>query len=355
LASKTPDFSLVLGIMSGTSLDGLDLALCRFADQDLKYQFEIIKAATIPYLKEWKEKLAGASVLSAEKYFALHAEYGSFIGDQVNLFLSTEEKPKAIASHGHTVFHQPDKGFSTQIGCGATIAAKTGITTVNDFRSLDVALAGQGAPLVPIGDEMLFSEFSACLNIGGIANISFSKDGKREAYDVCVANMLLNFLSEKLGFAYDAGGELAKKGTIDDKILNELDSMPFYSQKGARSIGREWFEKNILPRFKDLNPHDGLATATEHIARKISEDIKKNNLNDVLVTGGGAYNELLIERIRHHSGAKIIIPADDILNFKEALIFAFLGFLRLHEKVNTLSSVTASKKNSVGGAVYLMK
>lgn len=346
--------TIILGLMSGTSLDGLDLALCEFSEN---YEFKILKAKTVSYSQEWKNVLSGAQHLSAENYFALHAKYGKFIADEINLFLKGgSEKPTAIASHGHTVFHQPKLGFSTQIGCGATIAANTGITTVCDFRSLDVANGGQGAPLVPIGDKLLFSNYEACLNIGGIANISFDKSGKRIAYDICEANMLLNFLAEKNGKAFDENGDMARAGKINSELLNELNALSFYVESGAKSLGREWFEKNILPLIEKskLNTNDLLATSTEHISQIIANEFNKENIKNVLITGGGAFNTFLIERMKSKTDCEIIIPEAQTINFKEALIFAFLGYLRLNESVNTLSSVTGARSDSVGGAVYFV-
>lgn len=345
---------LVIGLMSGTSLDGLDIALCEFEAHDNTFNYSILQAKTINYSQQWKEKLTNVKNTSAEQYFKLNAEYGKFVAENINVFLKgLVEIPDAIASHGHTIFHQPQFGFSSQIGCGATIAAHTGFTTVCDFRSLDVANGGQGAPLVPIGDKLLFGKHDACLNIGGIANISFNdKNGNRIAYDICEANMLLNYLAEKTGKDYDKGGELATSGNINTELLNKLNCLSYYSQTGARSIGREWFENTILPLIENngIDIKDLLATSTEHIAQIIANDLtdKKN----VLVTGGGAFNSFLMERIKSKTSCEIIIPDAETINFKEALIFAFLGYLRLNEKVNTLSSVTGAKSDSIGGAVY---
>lgn len=347
----------VLGIMSGTSLDGLDLAVCEFECISDNYSFKIVKAKTSHYSPLWKKRLSEAKTASAEEYFKLHADYGQFIATEANQFLKALKiQPDLIASHGHTVFHQPALGFSTQIGCGATIAANTGITTVCDFRSLDVALHGQGAPLVPIGDKLLFGEHTACLNIGGIANISFDNaQGKRVAYDVCEANMLLNYLAEKAGKDYDKGGEMARQGKVDEDLLHQLNRLDFYSQSGAKSIGREWFEEQVLKKINKSKSHtaDLLATATEHIATIISRELNLKHLTNCLVTGGGAYNTFLISKLRAKTPCEIILPEDEIINFKEALIFAFLAYLRVQQKTNTLSSVTAAKHDSIGGAVYL--
>lgn len=347
----------VLGCMSGTSLDGLDLALCEFGASDNGYAFKILKAETIGYSGDWKTRLTHAKNNSAEQYFELHARYGNYIANEINFFLKgVNQPPQLIASHGHTVFHQPHLGFSTQIGCGATIAAATGITTACDFRSLDVANGGQGAPLVPIGDAVLFKDYDACLNIGGIANISFDKNGKRVAYDICEANMLLNYLAEKMGQAFDRAGAMAGSGAINAELLSALNNLAYYSQTGAKSIGREWFESTVLTLVeKDGSAiKDLLATCTEHVAQTIANELTAQHLKTVLITGGGAFNDFLLERIKVKTTCEVILPSTEIINFKEALIFAFLGYLRIHETTNTWRSVTGAKTNSVGGAVYVV-
>ncbi len=342
--------------MSGTSLDGLDLAFCEFEQVDEGFLFKIIGAKTVAYTLLWKKHLSEAKDLKAEAYFELHAAYGRFLAEEISTFIiASGLKPEAIASHGHTIFHRPELGFSSQLGCGATIAAKTGLTTVCDFRSLDTALGGQAAPLVPIGDKYLFGNYEACLNIGGIANISVDDtNGNRVAYDVCVANMLLNYLAEKNGQAYDKGGELARTGNINEGLLSKLNGLSYYSQSGAKSIGREWFEKEIIPIIENskLNNNDLLATSTEHVAMIIAKEIDQLNCKQVLLSGGGAFNTFLIEKLKSKTKAELVIPNESIINFKEALIFAFLGYLRLSGQTNTLQSVTGSSHNSCGGAVY---
>lgn len=342
--------------MSGTSLDGLDLALCEFESERQGYAFRILQAHTVEYAPALKKELASAMGLSAEAYFRLHASYGRFLAEEAAAFLKgSDGLPTAIASHGHTVFHQPQLGFSTQLGCGATIAAATGITTVCDFRSLDVAMGGQGAPLVPLGDKLLFGNYQACLNLGGIANISFDDvEGNRRAYDVCEANMLLNHLSQKAGQAYDKNGDLARSGTAHSILLQALNRLEYYLKTGAKSIGREWFEQEVLPLVEGLkiNVNDLLATATEHVADILALELNEKKVGSVLVTGGGAFNSYLIEKLRSKTTAEIIIPEPLIVNFKEALIFAFLGYLRLQQKTNTLNSVTGATADSIGGAIY---
>lgn len=337
--------------MSGTSLDGLDIAICRFTKHDNNQDFNLLAAKTIEYDNDWKEKLSSVHNYSALEYFKLNQQFGAFIGTQINLFLSeTNLKADYIASHGHTVFHQPYLGFTTQMGCGATIAASTGHTTICDFRSLDVALKGQGAPLVPIGDRDLFNQYESCLNIGGIANISFTKNTYTEAFDICIANMALNYLAEEKGKKYDDGGKLASSGKINQQLLNIFLS----KQTQQKSLGREWFETNFLPELisTTISIEDKLATCAEYTAIQIADCLNKNNLSSVLVTGGGAFNSFLINRLKKHYSGKVEIPSNDIIQFKEAIIFAYLGFLRINNEANCLSSVTKSIKDNIGGCIY---
>lgn len=346
----------VLGVMSGTSLDGLDLALCEFDSIQNLYSYCILKAETISYSTLWKDTLEGApNTLYAENYLKEHHNYGKFIAEKINDFIKGSKKPDAIASHGHTIFHKPQSGYTSQLGCGATIAANTGITTVSDFRSLDVANGGQGAPLVPVGDKLLFSKYESCLNIGGIANISYDKSGKRIAYDICYANMLLNYLALQLDKPFDEGGRFAAKGKINEILLKELYNT--YLINNRRSLAREDFEKTILPLLSKFEPlvEDALATCCEYVADAIARELGTNKLKSVLITGGGAYNSYLIHRIKNKFNGEVIIPDDQTIQFKEALIFAFLGYLRLNHKINTLKSVTGAKSDSVGGAVYYFK
>ena len=354
--SLIPPKYRVLGIMSGTSLDGLDLALCEFEKKGDHYSFKILKAETVSYSEKQKNKLHNAFELNIESYFRLHHLFGKYISKEINGFLKGVEKPEAIASHGHTIFHQPKMGFSTQIGCSATIAALTGITTVCDFRNLDVALNGQGAPLVPLGDKLLFEQYKSCLNLGGIANISFDdKNNNRLAFDICTANMGLNYFAQKTGLSYDKDGELSRKGNCNPNLLNDLNALGFYKLKGAKSLGREWFETIFLPMVEkyNLEINDTLATLTHHASIQIANILNDNELKSVLVTGGGVHNVFFMETIKLFYRGEIIIPENSLINFKEALIFAFLGMLRMNNQINTLSSVTGAKIDSTGGAVYL--
>ena len=344
--------------MSGTSLDGLDIAVCEFSVSNNHYNYKILGAKTVKYDKTQKNKLVTAPYFDLENYFILNHRFGKFIGSQVKLFLSENKlKASALASHGHTIFHQPSAGFSTQIGCGASIAAASELTTICDFRSLDIALGGQGAPLVPIGDKLLFGKYQSCLNIGGIMNISMDdSSGKRIAFDMGVANMAFNYFAGKMGSEYDEGGKIAASGKFIPELFEHLNTLPFFTQPGAKSLGREWFENDFLrvtENFK-LPVNDILHTIVKHSAYQINKVLNKHDLKNVLITGGGAYNTFLIRCIQENYKGEVIIPDDYTINFKEALIFAFLGYLRLNNKNNSLQSVTGAKSDSVGGAVYYM-
>lgn len=346
----------ILGLMSGTSLDGIDLALCDISE----HGYKVLAAETVPYLAEWKQRLSTLEKASAYEYALAHVELGHLFGRAINRFLEGKERPEAIASHGHTIFHQPQLQLTTQIGDGDAIAAETGLLVVSNFRTLDVALGGQGAPLVPIGDELLFGEYDACLNLGGIANISYRSDGKRVAYDICPCNMALNRLAAMLGYPYDDGGRNARGGEVHTCLLHELDALGYYAVQGPKSLGKEWFIGQFWPLVKaflgvtpsSAHVRDALATVTSHITLQIARVVYRQRLKTLLVTGGGAWNSYLLELLsEYRSEINITVPDAMIVNYKEALIFALLGYLRLGGKVNTLASVTGARCDSVGGTL----
>jgi len=346
--------TLALGIMSGTSLDGIDISLCRFTQTDDKWTYEIVAAETIAYPSMWIEKLKEAPNLKAEEFLMLNDEYGCYTGKLINEFLKGKELPQLIASHGHTIFHQPGKKFTYQLGNGASIASSTQITTVSDFRSFDVALGGQGAPLVPTGDQLLFSEFDYCLNIGGFANISFDQDGTRIAFDVCPANIVLNELANQKGFAYDKDGRLGASGKVSEPLLNKLNNLDFYRQKWPKSLGREWVDTQIIPLLSasGLSVEDQAATMYEHIASQIANVI--GNKGRLLATGGGSKNRFLINQLRLKTSCEVVLPEEKLIDFKEALIFAFLGVLAFNGQINIRASVTGATCDHIGGIIYNM-
>ncbi len=344
--------------MSGTSLDGLDIAICRFDEFEGNWSFEILGATTIEYSSGWKKILSGIHGSDALTFARTHSEYGSFIGKAVHRFCNESGiEPDLIASHGHTVFHQPGQHFTFQLGCGAAIAALTGIDTVCDFRSTDVALSGQGAPLVPFGDKHLFGGHRFCLNLGGIANISYEHAQHRIAFDICPANMALNYLAQQAGLSYDENGLLSGKGKINRPLLKALNDLAYYKLPSPKSMGREWFESEFKPLLDTagIPLNDKLRTVTEHAGVQISEVLFHAPGTTMLTTGGGAFNPILVECIEDHlsrHGIHVVIPASDLVNFKEALIFAFLGLNRKLEYHNTLASVTGASRDSTGGAYY---
>ncbi len=345
----------VIGIMSGTSVDGVDLAFCEFSF-DGNWQFNLIEAETIPYDNQWKEILTNVHSASAEKIAEINCNYGTFLGKKVNDFVERNNiQYDFISSHGHTVFHQPSKRFNLQIGSGAYISAETGHSVVCDFRSGDIALGGQGAPLVPLGDKFLFSENKFCLNLGGIANISINRGTDITACDVCVCNIVLNYYAGLKGLAFDKDGELARSGQINNRLLDELNGMKYFSKSFPKSLGREDVEKDIFPLIEKTNLpiEDILATTVEHIAVQISKFIDSTEKSaKLLITGGGAFNKYLIERIRSYSKIEVAIPEKNIIEFKEAIIFAFLGIKRVRGEVNCLKSVTGAIKDNCSGSIF---
>ena len=350
---KTEVFHLdVVGLMSGTSLDGLDLCCVSF-DYDGTWRYRILKAESVDYPAELREKLASAQTMSAQEYARLHSDYGLYLGEQVRDFLKRNQlKANLIASHGQTIFHQPSVRFTAQIGSGAGIAAMTGIDTVCDFRTTDVALGGQGAPLVPIGDAILFSEYDACLNLGGFSNISYAKGDKRLAYDISPVNYVLNHYAGKCGFPFDLDGALARSGRIDEILLERLNALPFYTQEGPKSLGREWVEAEVYPLIESfhLPEEDVLATFVEHVAMQIARHVRSGR---VLVTGGGARNVFLLERMQACAPqVRYLVPDALTVDFKEALIFALLGALYIADLPNCLSTVTGALRDNIGGCLY---
>ena len=341
-----------IGLMSGTSLDGLDICHVKLSKSE-NWNFEILATETISYDENWKLKLQNTPQLSTEDLLALDKEFGFFLGEKTQEFILKQNISEldVIASHGHTVFHQPHRKFTLQIGDGRAIKIITNKTVVYDFRSQDVLMGGNGAPLVPIGDELLFSEFDACLNLGGFSNISLKKNEERIAFDISPVNVVLNFFAEKLGKNYDENGDFAKNGNINLAILEQLNALNFYKKQHPKSLGIEFVNAEIFPLLNNETPETILATFTEHIAIQISKVFNENQLKKVLVTGGGAFNAYLIEKLNEKTTSEIIIPDEKIINFKEALIFALMGVLRMNNEANVLCSATGSSANHSSGII----
>lgn len=356
-----------IGIMSGSSLDGLDIAFIEFHESAGNWQYEIKAADCYPYSADWVKKLRGAIQLNALDYQLLHTEYGHYIGSQVNEFIASHNlqyQVQLIASHGHTTFHVPDKKMTGQLADGAAVAAVTGINVVSDLRAMDIALGGQGAPIVPIGEKLLLGNYTFFLNLGGIANISYNHPEKYIAFDVCPANRVMNMLAQEAGKPYDEGGQIAATGAVNEKLLKTLDELEYYQRPYPKSLANDFGTDVVYPLVKKIPVADALRTMVEHIAGQISKSVV-NMLKQqppagdnpkMLATGGGAHNTFLMERLQallQPAGVELVVPEKDLIDYKEALIMALIGVLRWREENNVLASVTGASRSSIGGAVWI--
>ncbi|MGB0895942.1 MAG: anhydro-N-acetylmuramic acid kinase [Flavobacteriaceae bacterium] len=343
----------VIGVMSGTSLDGVDVAYLHFKYANT-WTYDIIYGETIAYSPAWEQKLREAINYKTSELETLDVNYTVFLAEVIQDFIAKFklEKIDAVCSHGHTILHQPEHGITFQMGNLKKLSEVLQQTVVCDFRVQDVELGGQGAPLVPIGDELLFSEFTYCLNLGGFSNISTNDGNKRIAYDVCPVNIVLNHYMQQLGKSYDDGGQIASSGQVDVNLLKELNALEFYQMNFPKSLGLEWVKATIFPLIdkSKLPVADILRTFVEHCAIQISKQFVSKG--KVLITGGGMYNSFLIDRIQSLSEHTIHMPDSKLIEFKEALIFGFLGVLKLRGDVNVLASVTGAQKNHSSGVVY---
>ena len=343
--------------MSGTSLDGLDIAHCVFQKLKSGWRYSIQQCETVRYPRSWLTRLSQAHLATGEELMHLDSAYGSYLGQLTRDFLARHRlKADFIASHGHTVFHRPVSGFTTQIGNGYSLYAACGIPVICDFRSEDVAFNGEGAPLVPAGDKFLFHDYDVCLNLGGIANLSLDAKGRRIAFDICFCNMGLNMIAAEAGKRYDKNGSMAARGLADPHLLKAIDSVYAKFRVKRPSLGREIFEQKVMSLLQDkrLSPGDRLSTFTESAAIEICRGITAyRKTSTVLCTGGGAFNSFLISRLLEHGGDDItfIIPDEEVVKFKEAMVFAFLGVLRARNEVNCLKSVTKATRDSSSGTM----
>lgn len=338
--------------MSGTSLDGLDIAYCEFEEQNGRWSYRIIESETVPYTDDFRKRVIAMENASAVEFSSFDVELGHYFGRLTRRFIDKHSlTPDFVCSHGQTIFHQPAKGYTTQIGNLAALCSEVRMKTIGDFRTLDVMLGGQGAPLVPIGDLLLFADYDNCLNIGGFSNISRKKDGKITAFDICPVNIVLNHLCGKIGLPFDKDGEIAANSAVDNKLVEKLNALPYYeSKKTGKSLGKEWVLSNVFPLLESsgLSIESQIASYTLHAAEQISKNILSGR---TLVSGGGAYNTHLLNLIRQNSQSEIEIADKTTTDYKEAMIFAFLGVLREREQVNCLASVTGASQNTCGGSV----
>jgi anhydro-N-acetylmuramic acid kinase len=346
----------IIGVMSGTSLDGIDLAYITFTIKNGKWSYEIIENETISYSLDWLNKLKVAVRFSKEDLINLDEEYTQLLGNVILDFIQKKDIQNidAVCSHGHTILHQPQNGFTLQIGNLPEIATLINQKVVCNFRVQDVRLGGQGAPLVPIGDRILFSEYDYCLNLGGFSNISFEQNNQRIAFDISPVNTVLNFYANKLNLDYDDRGKISKSGKVNSDLLKDLNDLDYYKKTFPKSLGIEFVKEIVLPLIEDhsISIEDKMHTFTEHIAVQTAF-ILSNKKGELLITGGGAYNDFLIERMQFHlPNIEIIIPDAKTLEYKEALIFGLLGVLKLRNEINVLSSVTGAKNDHSSGVEF---
>ena len=349
-------FYNVIGVMSGTSLDGVDLAHIHFTKDSNGWNFEVIEAETVGYSSEWFNKLKNAVQFSELELVELNKTYTKLLAEIISSFISKNSITDidAVCSHGHTILHQPQNGLTLQIGNLPEIAALTAQNVVCDFRVQDVKLGGQGAPLVPVGDAILFSDYNYCLNLGGFSNVSFEENNSRIAFDISAVNTVLNFYANQFHLDYDNKGAIAQSGNLNHELLEELNALPFYSAKYPKSLGFEFVKEALLPLIEkyEIATEDKMHTFTVHVAFQIGQALPLKD-SKLLITGGGAYNDFLIEQIqRFLPEMEIVIPNKKIVEFKEALIFALLGVLTLRGEINVLSSVTGASENHRSGKIF---
>jgi len=347
----------VIGLMSGSSLDGLDMAYCFFEKDEDNWKFSITHADCVSYSKEWIKRLHTARGLDGRSLWQLHTDYGHLLSSLVKAFIAKhnlKSNVDLVASHGHTIFHFPVEQFTTQIGDGASLAVGTCIPVACDFRSSDIALGGQGTPIVPIGDLLLFKEYNYLLNLGGIANLSIRKNDNIIAFDICVVNQVLNHYASQNGQEYDKDGAMAASGQICQPLLDAMNTLEYYQKPNPKSLDNGFSRDVLIPLIDsfDISIEDKLHTYCEHIAYQIGTHIPASDGGKLFITGGGAFNTYLTGRIAAHSSLPVHIPSDEIVQYKEALVIAFLGLLRWRNEPNVLSSVTGASRDSIGGALY---
>lgn len=357
----------VIGLMSGSSLDGLDICYAEFLEQGGKWSYTILHSDCFPYSPEWTRRLRDAIQLSAREYQLLHTDYGHYLGHQVNTFIETHKlhyQVALISSHGHTTFHDPARGMTAQLGDGAALAAETRLPVVTDLRAMDIACGGQGAPIVPIGEKLLLTDYSMFLNIGGIANLTLhTASDNYIAFDICPANRVLNMLAQELGSPYDKGGAFAAEGHLHEPLLQQLNKLDYYRQAYPKSLANEYGTEVVYPLVKSagIAPANALHTYAVHIAQQTAAAVQSlgaqvpAGAGKMLITGGGAFNDFLVRELKKALaplGVEPVVPASSLVNNKEALIMAFIGVLRWRQEYNVLSSVTGASRDSIGGALW---
>jgi anhydro-N-acetylmuramic acid kinase len=354
-----------IGVMSGSSLDGLDIVFAEFQEEGSKWGYTIKAAECYPYSKQWMEMLKNSIHLSAREYQLLHTDYGHYIGQEINRFIESHKlqyQVGLVSSHGHTSFHMPERKMTAQLGDGASIASEVKLPVVTELRSMDLAFGGHGAPIVPIGEKHLLGDYHYFLNLGGIANISYNDPSHYLAFDVCSANRLLNMIVSSTGKEFDEGGKIAANGKLNEELLGQLNSLDYYKLPYPKSLANDFGTDTVYPIVESfhLKVEDALRTYTEHIALQIAGaiDLLGKNISNakLLATGGGAFNDFLIQRIStllKEKNIGVVVPDSQLINFKEALVMAFIGILRWRQEYNVLSSVTGAGRDTINGALWM--
>ncbi len=367
--SETPSTYHVVGLMSGSSLDGIDLSYCSYSTSGDAFDWELLNHATYPIPDTWKSRLLHLPEQSAKTFVKTHTYFGHFLSEVINDFIERQKiTPDFIASHGHTIFHEPNKRFTTQIGCGAAIATQTGLPVINDFRIQDISINGEGTPLAPAADLFLFEGYDFYLNLGGIANLTAKTVDQLVAFDVCPANQLLNFLANQINLAYDKDGILAKSGQLLPALMERLRDFEYYRMSYPKSLDNSWIKKEVLSIFQQFEEpvQDKLHTTCKFIAEEITNSLStviqslkmgKNNHYKLLATGGGTFNEFLLECIvesntKGNLPIEVVLPEKEIIDFKEAILMGLLGVLRVQNRPNCFASVTGAKYDTIGGIVH---
>lgn len=347
----------IVAIMSGTSLDGIDIVHLNFKYNN-GWEYTVIYSETVSYTSDWRKVLRDLVHCNIDDLKAIDQNYTTYLATVINKFIDKNniKNIHAVCSHGHTALHQPHKGITYQIGNLPKLASLIHQTVVCDFRVEDVALGGQGAPLVPIGDALLFKDYTFCINLGGFANISAEENQQRIAYDICPVNIVLNHYVKQLGFDYDDEGKIAASGKINSNLLEKLNALEFYTKIPPKSLGLEWVSKYIFPLIDSYNLEINtiLKTFIKHVAIQISKAINIKVKALVLITGGGVYNTYLIQEIQALTTHEIEQPNNETIEFKEAIIFGLLGVLKLRNEINCLSSVTGASRNHSSGKIYII-
>jgi anhydro-N-acetylmuramic acid kinase len=347
----------VIGVMSGTSIDGVDIVYMNFFYEE-SWKFKILNSKTYVYNNEWQVALSRIVKNNIESVKQIDQNYTRLLSEYILQFINEYNIGKIdfVSSHGHTALHDPSNSLTYQIGNLSELSDFLGLKVICDFRTQDVQFGGQGAPLVPVGEKYLFSDYKTLINLGGFANITKMSTNNIIAYDICPVNIVFNHLSNLIEHKYDDKGKIAASGKLNLDLFSHLQSLEYYKLKSPKSLGVEWVNDIIFPilsEYSRLSVTDLLHTFSNHFAEQISDNIDTNS--KVLITGGGAYNDYLIQRIKDLTDCKIDIPESNIIEYKEALIFGFLGVLRDLNINNCYSSVTGAKKDHCSGKIIIPK